>query len=77
MFKRSQNEINQTFHYVISDYYDQSVMDQEQAVSNSPSNQDLYEPRREKMDLRTYANSKAPGEPAHPRSLARSFAVCF
>ena len=29
------------------------------------------------MGLRTYANSKASGEPAHPRSLARSFALCL
>ena len=34
-------------------------------------------PRREKMGLRTHANSKASGEPVHPRSLARSFAVCL
>ena len=33
--------------------------------------------RREKMDLPTYANSKASGEPAHPPSLASSFAICF
>ena len=37
----------------------------------------MDEPRREKMGLMTYANSKALGKPAHPRSLARSFAVCF
>ena len=35
------------------------------------------EPRREKMGLLTYANSKASGEPAHSRSLVRSFAVCY
>ena len=35
------------------------------------------EQRREKIGLRTYANSKASGKPAHPRSLARSFAVCL
>ena len=35
------------------------------------------EPCREKMILRTYANSKASGELVHPRSLARSFAVCL
>ena len=33
--------------------------------------------RHEKMGLWTYANSKASGKPAHPRSLARSFAVCL
>ena len=32
---------------------------------------------REKMDFRTYASSKASGEPAHSRSLTRSFAVCL
>ena len=37
----------------------------------------INEPRREKMGLRTYANSKASGEPAHPCSLASSFAVCL
>ena len=37
----------------------------------------LYEPRREQMGLRTFANSKASGEPTHPHSLARSFAVCL
>ena len=33
--------------------------------------------RHEKIGLRTYANSKASGEPAHPHRLASSFAVCF
>ena len=39
---------------------------------------DLYRVQciRRNVGLRTYANSKASGEPAHPRSLARSFAVC-
>ena len=37
----------------------------------------IIEPRREKMGLRTYANSKTSGKPAHLRSLARGFAVCF
>ena len=35
------------------------------------------EQRREKIGLRRYANNKASGEPTHPRSLARSFAVCL
>ena len=37
----------------------------------------LIEPRREKMGLQIYANCKASGEPTHPRSLARSFALCL
>ena len=37
----------------------------------------IIEPLREKMYLRTYANSKASGEPAHPHSFARSFVVCL
>ena len=37
----------------------------------------IIEARRGKMGLRTYANSKAFGKPAHPRSLARSFTVCL
>ena len=35
------------------------------------------EQRRGKIGLRRYANNKASGEPTHPRSLARSFAVCL
>ena len=35
----------------------------------------LIQLRREKIGLQTYASSKASGEPAHPRSLVRSFAV--
>ena len=40
----------------------------------------IYEHAREgkwAFGLRTYANSKASGKPAHLRSLARSFAVCL
>ena len=36
-----------------------------------------FEPCREKMGLRIYANNKASGEPARPLSLARSFDVCL
>ena len=37
----------------------------------------VFELCHEKMGLRTYANSKASGDPAHPSSLARRFAVCL
>ena len=37
----------------------------------------IFLPHREKMGLQTYANSKASGEPVRPRSLARSFTVCW
>ena len=35
----------------------------------------LYGPAAEKRDLRTYANSENPDQPAHLRSLVRIFAV--
>ena len=34
-----------------------------------------YWPVAEKMDLRTYANSEDPDQPAHPQRLIRIFAV--
>ena len=35
----------------------------------------LIEPAHEIMELITYATSEGSGEPAHPSSLARAFAV--
>ena len=35
----------------------------------------IYEPAHEIMILITYATSEGSGEPAHPRSLVRTFAV--
>ena len=35
----------------------------------------LYGPRQANLVLITYASSKGSGEPAHPRSLARTFAA--
>ena len=35
----------------------------------------LYGPRQANLVLITYASSEGSGEPAHPRSLARTFAA--
>ena len=36
---------------------------------------DVYGPRQANLVLITYASSESSGEPAHPRSLARTFAA--
>ena len=36
----------------------------------------LYGPRQANLVLIAYANSEGSGEPAHRRSLARTFAAC-
>ena len=50
-----------------------------QQTNSKYTNHTINEPRREKMGLRTYANSKASGESVHPRSLAKAmlFAISF
>ena len=42
---------------------------------NSKTSKILYGPRQANLVLIAYANSEGSGEPAHPRSLARTFAA--
>ena len=37
----------------------------------------LYGPRQANLVVIAYASSEGSGEPAHPRSLARTFATCL